>query len=475
MANVAKHLQALSMLMWKCGNIDETYRAKLAKRLMPYSVIEMGKSKKLKSSAGDLISKSALPLDRQIEQNKRESGRDIARVKQRKLKRTKPDDEYIDESLSNKILKTAWKQKQDMEAMEKTQVENMIQKDALERIRKVSLGNDSVNSLSDDDIISDNDDHDGVSLQINPEDEAAVEKFISKTGAASRTLNDIIIEKIEKKKAELEFRSMCPEDDDFMIKQMDPAVVEMYREIGLVLSRYRSGKIPKAFKVLPKMMNWEHLTNPDKWSAAAMYQATRIFASNLHAKMCQRFYNLILLPRLRDDIAEYKNLNFHLFQALNKAVYKPQAFFKGILLPLCESGTCTLREATIFGSVLTKASIPMMHAAVAMFKIANMEYTGSNSLFLRILIDKKYALPYRVIDALVKHYLRFREEERKLPVLWHQSLLAFVERYKNDLSDEQRRALMELIKMQNHYQITPEVCRELMCSKKKENEPVTKC
>lgn len=40
---------------------------------------------------------------------------------------------------------------------------------------------------------------------------------------------------------------------------MDPAVVEMYREIGLVLSRYRSGKIPKAFKVLPKMMNWEQL------------------------------------------------------------------------------------------------------------------------------------------------------------------------------------------------------------------------
>lgn len=30
------------------------------------------------------------------------------------------------------------------------------------------------------------------------------------------------------------------------------------------------------------------LTNPDKWSAAAMYQATRMFASNLNAKLCQR-------------------------------------------------------------------------------------------------------------------------------------------------------------------------------------------
>ncbi|EJD75920.1 hypothetical protein LOAG_17005, partial [Loa loa] len=433
----------------------------------------MGKSKKLKSSAGDLISKSALPLDLQIEQSKRESGRDVARVKQRKLKRAKPDDEYIDESLSNKILKTAWKQKQDMEEMEEAQTEDMMQQNTLERIRKVSLGNDSLNSLSDDDTIFDNDDYDNAVLQINPEDEAAVEKFMSKTDAPSRTLNDIIIEKIEKKRVELELRSVYPEDDDFVIKEMDPTVVEMYREIGLVLSRYRSGKIPKAFKVLPKMMNWEqllYLTNPDKWSAAAMYQATRIFASNLHARMCQRFYNLILLPRLRDDIAEYKKLNFHLFQALHKAVYKPQAFFKGILLPLCESGTCTLREATIFGSVLTKASIPVIHAAVAMLKIANMEYTGSNSLFLRILIDKKYSLPYRAIDALVKHYLRFRKEERQLPVLWHQSLLAFAQRYKNDISDEQRLALMELTKVQSHYQITPEVCRELMSGKKEANK-----
>ncbi|OZC11465.1 Bystin [Onchocerca flexuosa] len=434
----------------------------------------MGKSKKLKSNAGDLVSKSALPLDLQIERSKRESGRDVARVKQRRLKRANQDDDkYIDEALSSKILKTAWKQKQDIEAMGETKPETAMQKDALERMRKVSLGNDSLNSLSDDDIVSDHDDYDDAVLQINPEDEAAIEKFMSDATVPSRTLHDIITEKIEKKEAELELRSVCPEDDDFVIKQMDPAVVEMYREIGLVLSRYRSGKIPKAFKVLPKMMNWEqllYLTNPDKWSAAAMYQATRIFASNLHSRMCQRFYNLILLPRLRDDIMEYKKLNFHLFQALHKAIYKPQAFFKGILLPLCESGTCTLREATIFGSVLAKASIPMMHAAVAMLKIANMEYTGSNSLFLRILIDKKYTLPYRAIDALVNHYLRFRKEERQLPVLWHQSLLAFAQRYKNDISDEQRVALLELTKVQNHYQITPEVCRELISAKKKESE-----
>lgn len=67
-----------------------------------------------------------------------------------------------------------------------------------------------------------------------------------------------------------------------------------------------------------------------------MYQAIRIFASNLKENMAQRFYNLVLLPRVRDDIEEYKKLNFHLYQALKKALFKPGAFMKGVLIPLCE-------------------------------------------------------------------------------------------------------------------------------------------
>ena len=148
------------------------------------------------------------------------------------------------------------------------------------------------------------------------------------------------------------------------------------------------------------------ITEPDNWSAAAVYQATRIFASNLNAKMAQRFFNLVLLPRIRDDIGEYKRLNFHLYMALRKALFKPAAFFKGILLPLCEASNCTLREAIIIGSVLAKNSIPMLHSAAALLKLAEMKYSGANSIFIRILLDKKYALPYRVIDAIVHHFIQ---------------------------------------------------------------------
>lgn len=66
-----------------------------------------------------------------------------------------------------------------------------------------------------------------------------------------------------------------------------------------------------------------------------------------------------------------------------------------------------MREAVIIASILAKNSIPMLHSAAAILKIAEMDYNGANSIFLRTLLDKKYALPFRVIDAVVFHFLRY--------------------------------------------------------------------
>jgi hypothetical protein len=48
-------------------------------------------------------------------------------------------------------------------------------------------------------------------------------------------------------------------------------------------------------------------------------------------------------------------------------------------------------------------------------------------------LDKKYALPYRALDAVLAHFMRFLDDERIMPVIWHQSLLAFVERLVMDV------------------------------------------
>jgi len=335
--------------------------------------------------------------------------------------------------------------------------------------------------LSAPGVESDDDEEDDLDIQkydeeevvVNDEDDLAITKFMNRS-SQRRTLADIIQDKITEKKTEID--TQFSDAGSQQMKDLNPKVVEMYEDVGKVLQKYRSGKIPKAFKVIAQFRNWEQLlyiTRPELWSAAAMYQATRIFTANLKEKMAQRFFNLILLPRVRDDIDTYRRLNFHLYQALRKALFKSGAFFKGFLLPLCESGNCTLREAIIISSVLSRNSIPVLHSCAAMLKIAEMEYSGANSIFLRVLLDKKYALPYRVVDSVVFHFLGFRSEKRELPVLWHQSLLTFCQRYKQDVSTEQKEALLELLKIHPHHKITAEVRRELTHSKARDEESCT--
>ncbi|KAI8539052.1 hypothetical protein RHMOL_Rhmol09G0151300 [Rhododendron molle] len=61
-----------------------------------------------------------------------------------------------------------------------------------------------------------------------------------------------------------------------------------------------------------------------------------------------------------------------------------------------ESGTCNLREAVIIGSIIQKVSIPPLHSSVALLRLAEMENCGTTSYFIKLLIEKKYALPYRM-------------------------------------------------------------------------------
>ncbi|XP_033168504.1 bystin [Drosophila mauritiana] len=304
-------------------------------------------------------------------------------------------------------------------------------------------------------------------LDMDDDDVAAFERFQKPAQEGKRTLHlsKMIMQKIQEKEADI--HTKISDEGSLKIEEVDPKVKEMYEGVRDVLKRYRSGKIPKAFKIIPKLRNWEQIlfiTEPHNWSAAAMFQGTRIFCSVLSQAMAQRFYNLVLLPRVRDDLCEYKKLNMHLYNALKRALFKPAAFMKGIILPLLEGGDCTLREAIIFGSVVARSSIPVLHSSACLLKICEMAYSGANSIFIRYFLDKRYALPYRVVDAAVFHFLRFENDKRELPVLWHQSLLTFAQRYKNDISSEQRDALLQLLKKKSHFKITPDVRRELQAA-----------
>ena len=495
----------------------------------------MGGRSKIKTPKKETHS---LPIDRQIEQDNVAPESNPKKQKENKRSR-QPEEDFIHDNLSNKIMAQARKQLEDIEREEKEEEERdaggggSSQKQAK---RKPSQGRqillegkssmldhgieeeyDSDDSDDDDDDNGDNnkntnkknafDEEEGEAeleydseedkrsefaynldkeyeheeysdVELDEEDEQALNAFMNPFGGQQRSLADMILEKIHDKEAEEQGAAleMLEDDEDerqkkaamleeFAPEGIDEKVLQVYRKVGDLLKRYTTGKFPKAFKIIPALSNWEEvlwLTRPDTWSPHAMFQATRLFASNLNEHMAQRFYVLVLLPRVRDDIQEHKRLHHALYQALRKATFKPGAWFKGILLPLCESKTCTLREAVVLSSVLAKTSVPALHSAAVLMKLSELEYAGTTSFFIRVLLDKKYALPYRVVDALVENFLRFANEDRTLPVVWHQSFLCFVQRYKHELSKEQKKRLSKLASAhQNHYLISPEIVREL--------------
>eukprot|EP01123_Difflugia_compressa_P007751 TRINITY_DN2141_c0_g1_i1.p1 TRINITY_DN2141_c0_g1~~TRINITY_DN2141_c0_g1_i1.p1 ORF type:complete len:449 (+),score=87.20 TRINITY_DN2141_c0_g1_i1:55-1347(+) len=365
------------------------------------------------------------------------------------------DDDFLPKSLSQKLLKQVQEQQ--------AEVESESSKDLVEKVIQQNMASLEVETPyeSEDDQEQEYNVLQEESLDIDPADEAALELFMG-GGKKTLDLGALIMQKIKEKE------QMATTPDQLLKSTLEPKLISVYSQIGAILKTYRSGRLPKAIKILPLLSNWEeilYITQPSEWSPGAVRQVTRIFASNLNEKMAQRFCNLVLLPQLREDIRVNKKLNWHIYMALKKAMYKPGAFYKGILIPLCESRDCTLREAIIVGSIIRKVSVPSLPSSVALLKIAGMPYSGSNSLFIRILIDKKYALPVRVVDALVQHFLNFKGETRTLPVVWHQSLLSFAQKYKQDITMDQKQALKLLLREKNHPKITPEIRRELFSTK----------
>ncbi len=81
----------------------------------------------------------------------------------------------------------------------------------------------------------------------------------------------------------------CREDDEQPVPDgLDDKVVQVFHGVGKIMTRYTVGRVPKAMKIIPSLQNWEEvlfLTEPEMWSPHAVYQATRIFVSNLNQKM----------------------------------------------------------------------------------------------------------------------------------------------------------------------------------------------
>lgn len=401
-------------------------------------------------------------------------------------------EDFIDAASSRRILQLAREQQAEIELEDEPVNTNETAKTFGQEWRSHEL-DDGL----DDEEFSDFDAQDEEGFDEIEEEEVNIdegsaelfEKYFNGGGSNNGTINlaDKIMAKIEEKAEKKEAESR----QDAVL--LPPKVIVAYEKVGQILSTYKHGKLPKLFKVLPTLRNWEDVlfvTNPEGWTPHAVYEATKLFVSNLQASEAQKFIEQVLLERVRTSIedSEDHTLNYHLYRAIKKSLYKPGAFFKGFLLPLVDSH-CTVREATITASVLAKVSVPVLHSSVALAQLLQRDFTPATIVFIRVLIEKKYALPYQTLDDLVFYFMRFRKAAQnpnemdvdenngklpKLPVVWHKAFLAFAQRYKNDITDDQRDFLLETVRQQFHHAIGPEIRRELLAGQSRVTGEATK-
>lgn len=436
----------------------------------------------------------------------------LKKINKRKQAQAEKDDgeqeeeEFVDARASRKILQLA-KEQQDEIAEEETaervksnqddaRFKHINYNDSEEEEEEEFAGEDISDFEPEGEFIGEEEEV----VEIDEEDAAMFEQYFKKpedfnSMGGSYNLADKIMASIREKETELAHNDIDmdgnengEEGHDHNERPMDGVelpekVIRAYTTVGSILTTWTHGKLPKLFKVIPSLKNWQdvlYVTNPEAWSPHIVYEATKLFVSNLSAKESQKFINMVLLERFRDNIetSEDHSLNYHIYRAIKKSLYKPSAFFKGFLFPLVETG-CNIREATIAGSVLAKISVPALHSSAALSYLLRLPFSPATTVFIKILLDKKYALPYQTVDECVYYFMRFRilddgsngeDATRVLPVIWHKAFLTFAQRYKNDITQDQRDFLIETIRQRGHKDVGPEIRRELLAGQSREFE-----
>ncbi|KAI9575032.1 Bystin-domain-containing protein [Boletus coccyginus] len=400
------------------------------------------------------------------------------RKSQRHSTEDNTDEVILDPKTSRKIFELARDQQEELEIPDDEDNEDNEAVDSCNLQPRMRTEDDMSDQSDSEEAeeMSDGDDAETM-FQLDSVDIQALDTLLPPNSGERRTLADVIFSKLENSKlgnvTVIQKVQQDKERPDPALG-LDPRLVESYSKLAIFLRGYKSGPLPKLFKVIPSLPAWARilaLTKPEQWSPHACRAATRIFVSTMKPPQAQLFLSVVLLDAIREDIQSNKKLDVQYYECLKRALYKPGAFFKGIVFPMLESG-CTLKEAAIIASVVAKKKVPVLHSAAALLRIAQMDYAGPNSLFIRVLVDKKYQLPYKVVDALVFHFIRLsntyrarsRGDSEKLPVLWHQSLLAFCQRYSPDLTPDQKDALLDVVRAKPHPQISSEVRRELVNS-----------
>ena len=243
---------------------------------------------------------------------------------------------------------------------------------------------------------------------------------------------------------------------------IDQKIRDIYGKVGLILSRYKSGKLPKALKVVPSMKNWVdllQLTTPEDWTPNASFQIVRSFIPLLPESQCETFVKIFIYPRILKEFGENKELNVHIYNSIKLIIYRPASFYKGLVLPLCKDKKFSLKRASIISSIISKCSIPLLSSSAAVIFLTKLEFTSPRGLIIKAIVEKNYAFPEKVVSQIV-NFLE-KVDRRHVCVIFFQLLHSLVTKYCDTMSNNHAERLLILAKKCVHNDITPLVIEVL--------------
>lgn len=101
-------------------------------------------------------------------------------------------------------------------------------------------------------------------------------------------------------------------------------------------------------------------------------------------------------------------------------------------------------------------------------KIAELGFTGPTAIFIKTLLEKKYALPTRVLNVMVSFFVKYEDSELILPVIFYQLVLRVCELYSGCMDEMQKSAIKSLVRKKKHEILTPLIITAIDNISKKE-------
>ena len=223
---------------------------------------------------------------------------------------------------------------------------------------------------------------------------------------------------------------------------LQPKLLKILERASLFLKVYRSGKIPKIIRILPCLKNFEEvlwLTRPDIWSEQAIVTLTRFFLPKLDKNQLSRFYSLVLAPRLQETIFRSKTYSVHIKKAIKISSMHPSIFFSSIILPICESKSCTIKEGVLLSSIIWKYKFPRSIIMSTLVRLIKEPITSTKCMILRVILSKNYLISLRIIDLLIDFFNLYNN---KIISSHYKTLfLVFLRNYSNFISIEDRKKI----------------------------------